>query len=57
MDPGEQTKIHFDIHSNIRFFTNHEQLADEVSAAIEGNKDELLREPPSQVVHTSFTMG
>ncbi len=44
MSPGEETKIHFDIHSNVRFFTNQSQLADEVKAAIEGNETLLLAE-------------
>jgi len=44
MAPGAATKIHFDIHSNVRFFTNHAQLADEVKAAVEGNEPLLLSE-------------
>jgi hypothetical protein len=42
MEPGEPTRIHFDIHSNVRFFTNHEQLAVEISAAIEANRSRLI---------------
>lgn len=45
MHPGEETKIHFDIHQNIRFFTNHEQLVDELKQAVEQNKDLLLTPP------------
>ena len=57
MEPGAETRIHFDIHSNVRFFTNHEQLAEEVAAAVEGNQDQLLKEPDHVVVHTGFTVG
>lgn len=49
MQPGTNTAIHFDIHSNVRFFTNHEQLAEEVSAAVEGNREQLLEEPEPSV--------
>ena len=42
MEPGTETKIHFDIHSNVRFFTNHTQLAEEIKAAIEANEAALL---------------
>jgi hypothetical protein len=45
MHPGEETKIHFDIHQNIRFFTNHEQLVDELKQAVEQNRDLLLTPP------------
>lgn len=48
MAPGQETSIHFDIHSNVRFFTNHEQLGDEVSAAIEANRKQLLEEPDAK---------
>jgi hypothetical protein len=47
MNPGQETKIHFDIHQNIRFFTNHEQLADELKKAVERNRDTLLAPPES----------
>lgn len=45
MEPGKDTTIHFDIHSNVRFFTNHEQLAEQIIAAVEGNRERLLEEP------------
>lgn len=45
MEPGEQTRIHFDIHQNVRFFTNNEQLADHLRTAVERNKDRLLAAP------------
>jgi hypothetical protein len=44
MEPGAETRIHFDIHSNVRFFTNHDQLAEELTAAVEGNRESLLEE-------------
>jgi hypothetical protein len=48
LHPGETTRIHFDIHQNIRLFTNHEQLVDELRTAVERNQKTLLapREAP-----------
>jgi len=42
LHPGTNTKIHFDIHKNVAFFTNLEELAQKVSAAIEKNRGVLL---------------
>lgn len=36
--PGTNTKIHFDIHMNVQFFTNHKELKEKLSDAIEKNK-------------------
>ncbi len=43
--PGTPTRIHCDIHMNINLFTNHEELADKLRAAIEKNREKLFREP------------
>jgi len=40
--PGIDTKIHFDIHMNVHFFTNHEELKEKLSEAIEKNKAKLF---------------
>lgn len=42
--PGTPTKIHFDIHMNVSFFTNHQELTQKIHSAIEKNKDRLLAE-------------
>jgi hypothetical protein len=42
--PGTETKIHFDVHMNVHFFTNLPQLKDKLKAAIEKNSDELFPE-------------
>jgi hypothetical protein len=52
MEPGTPTKIHFDIHQNVRFFTNHEELAEKLRDAIQKNQDELLA--PPDTADTSF---
>ena len=44
LHPGQATKIHFDIHKNVSFFTNHEELAQKVATAIEKNTDLLFKE-------------
>lgn len=41
--PGSNTKIHFDIHMNVNFFTNHTEMTDKVKLVIEKNKDLLLK--------------
>lgn len=40
--PGTPTKIHFDIHMNIQFFTNHKELKEKLGAAIDKNKAALF---------------
>lgn len=40
--PGTPTKIHFDIHMNIQFFTNHKELKENLGAAIDKNKAALF---------------
>lgn len=40
--PEQKTKIHFDIHMNINFFTNHDDLKELINATILKNRDKLL---------------
>ncbi len=40
--PGTNTKIHFDVHLNVNFFTNHDELKEKLTAAIEKNKADLF---------------
>jgi hypothetical protein len=40
--PGQETKIHFDIHLNVNFFTNHQELEEKVRAVIEKNEARLF---------------
>jgi hypothetical protein len=42
MRPGVQTHIHFDIHQNVQFFTNHEEMAEKLHEVVNRNKDRLL---------------
>jgi len=44
LKPGTPTKIHFDIHMNVQFFTNHTELRSKLTDAIEKNKDRLFGE-------------
>ena len=46
LNPGAATKIHFDIHMNVQFFTNHKELRDKLGDAIEKNRERLF--PPAQ---------
>lgn len=40
--PGTKTMIHFDIHMNLNYFTNHQELKDKLSKAIEKNRKVLF---------------
>lgn len=40
--PGSQTKIHFDIHMNVNFFTNHNELQEKVRAVLDKNKTTIF---------------
>lgn len=42
--PGKNTKIHFDIHNNILFFTNHKELEAKLKKTIERNSEKLFKE-------------
>ena len=42
--PGTRTNIHFDIHMNMNFFTNHLELKEKLSNAIEKNRKMLFGE-------------
>ncbi len=42
LKPGTPTKIHFDIHMNIIYFSNHQELAEKLTGAIERNKEKLF---------------
>jgi len=42
--PGTDTRIHFDIHMNVNYFTNHAQLKEKLKAAIQKNASALFKE-------------
>jgi hypothetical protein len=42
LKPGTPTKIHFDIHMNVQFFTNHGELRQKLAGAIEKNRNRLF---------------
>lgn len=44
MSPGTKTKIHFDIHMNVQFFSNHAELREKLTSVIEKHKAKLFRE-------------
>lgn len=48
LNTGTDTKIHFDVHMTVHFFTNHEELKDKLTEAIEKNKGILFSEPKKQ---------
>ena len=40
--PGTPTKIHFDIHMNMNFFSNHDELREKLANSIEKNRHVLF---------------
>lgn len=46
VSPGSDTRIHFDIHKSINWFTNHEELKEKIHRAFDKNKQKLLAERP-----------
>jgi len=58
MAPGTDTHIHFDIHKNINWFTNHQELKDKIDQAFKKNKDKLLaRRPGGSICGASHLTG
>jgi hypothetical protein len=41
--PGNATKVHFDIHMNVNYFTNRAELTSKVKSAIEKNREILFK--------------
>lgn len=48
MRPGIPTKIHFDIHMNITFFSNISELEEKLIAVIEKNKAHLFTDDDAE---------
>jgi hypothetical protein len=54
ISPKSQTKIHFDIHMSVNYFTNHEELVAKIKSAIEKNRDKLFaKEDDSSILKTA----
>ena len=45
IDTKKPTKIHFDIHMNVNFFTNHDDMQQKLKSVVEKNKDRLYAIP------------
>ena len=44
LKPGTPTRVHFDIHMSVNFFTNQKELRTKLRDAIDKNKGKLLRQ-------------
>jgi hypothetical protein len=40
--PANPTKIHFDVHMNVNYFTNHKELEEKIRASVDKNRDKLF---------------
>jgi hypothetical protein len=45
IETKRQTKIHFDIHMNVNFFSNHEEMSEKLRNVIEKNRNRLFAVP------------
>jgi hypothetical protein len=53
VQPGKDTKIHFDIHMNVNYFTNHKELEEKLRASVEKNKEKLFVSEQEMVLSTA----
>ncbi len=53
MSPGKATKVHFDVHMNVNFFSNHKELQEKLSAAVDKNRRLLFESQPTGVMPTT----
>ena len=42
--PNTRTRVHFDIHMNVHYFTNHDELCEKLRSAINKNSSRLFEE-------------
>jgi hypothetical protein len=42
ISPGKETKIHFDIHMNVNFFTNHSELQQKLRSVLDKNRKTIF---------------
>jgi len=42
VQPGKVTKIHFDVHMNVNYFTNHKEIEEKLRASLEKNRKALF---------------
>ncbi|TAN39491.1 MAG: hypothetical protein EPN25_11520 [Nitrospirae bacterium] len=50
--PGSKTNIHFDIHRNVNYFSNHEEMNDKIKNVIEKNKEKLFTPAEERILQT-----
>lgn len=50
--PGTKTKIHFDIHMSVQYFTNLDEMREKVEAVIKKNREKLFPKDDSAVLAT-----
>ncbi|HKI52475.1 MAG TPA: hypothetical protein VJ987_00005, partial [Anaerolineales bacterium] len=57
ISPKKDTKIHFDIHRNVQLFVNLDDMETKIRAAIDKNKEKLLKPVPDRDMWQSIIMG
>jgi hypothetical protein len=49
---GRSTNIHFDIHRNVNYFSNHDEMKEKIKNVIEKNKDRLFKVEEEKILQT-----
>ncbi len=50
--PGHKTNIHFDIHRNVNYFSNHEEMSEKIKNVIEKNRNKLFKLEEEKTLQT-----
>lgn len=50
VSPKQKTNIHFDIHRNVNYFSNHTEMAQKIKSTINKNKTRLFRQEEEPVI-------
>ena len=53
--PGKKTDIHFDIHRNVNYFSNHEEMNEKIKKVIEKNRDSLFKLVEDKILQSTLT--
>jgi len=53
VNPKTDTRIHFDIHRNVNFFTNNKELKEKLRGAIDKNRAKLFPKKPEKLQTTA----
>ena len=53
VSPGTKTNIHFDIHKNVNYFSNHDEMSEKLKNVIEKNRERLFKPEDKTLMQTA----